>query len=460
MSESLSPVSGARAGRLAQPLLRFEQLIEVFAELERPATEFKIGAESEKFGVHRQTGAPLSYEGNFGVLRVLDALRRQGGFAAHTEYPGGPVIALKRDGASITLEPGAQLELSGAPLADLHAVQDELRTHWAELAPISEALDIRWLPVGFHPLATQAELPWVPKQRYAIMREYLPTRGNGALDMMRRTATVQGNFDWSSERDALSKLVTSLKLAPLLHVMTANAPWVEGTPSGLLSQRGDVWRRMDPSRSGLIPELWTGTPSYATYAEWALDAGMFFVRREGRLIENTGQTFRSFMADGYQGERACLGDWVNHLNTLFPEARLKGTLEIRPIDSLPPALNMAALALLTGLLYDAVALSEAQAVVAHFDYAGVEDARPRLLREGLAAHYFGRPAQTWALELLGIARRGLERRARLDAAGKSEAVYLDALEALTESGRCPADVLLADNPTREEFLKRATVDAV
>ncbi len=420
----------------------YDELAEAFRRAETPEPQWRIGTEAEKFGLDATTGAPLSYDGPRGVLRVLESLCASHGWIAQREAEGGPVIALTREAASVTLEPGAQLELSGAPLTDLHETYAEMRGHLQELAAISAELNLAWLSVGFHPLATQDQLPWVPKKRYAIMREYLPARGDGALDMMRRTATVQVNLDFSSEADALAKLRVALRAAPIVQAMTANSPFREGRLAGRRSQRGDVWLRMDPERSGLVPSLWRdGELGYRDYVEWALDAGMFLFKRDDRIIANTGQSFRSFLRNGYQCHRATYDDWLLHLNTLFPEVRLKRTIEVRSCDALPTPLAVAVPALFTGLLYDGRARDEAADLLAPFSYEEVMLARPELVTHGLRSRLAGRPAQEWAERLFEIATGGLERRARCDERGRDERVHLQRLGRLLQSGLTPADVL-------------------
>jgi glutamate--cysteine ligase len=425
-----------------RPLKSAADLSEVFREAEKPDGRQRIGAEAEKFGVFRD-GRPLPYEGTASVLAIFADLERFG-WQPERESEDGPVIALRRGSASITLEPGSQLELSGAALPDLHQVGAEIDQHLAELKDVSARLGLAWLGVGFQPIARQSDLGWVPKQRYTIMREYLPRKGSGAHDMMRRTATVQANFDYRSEADAMLKLCTSLRLSPILHAMTANAPFYERRSLGSKSVRGDVWLHMDPTRSGLIERVWRSpAPGYADYVEWALDSGMFLFKRRGRVIANTGQTFRSFLGDGYQGERATLGDWKLHLNTLFPEVRLKNTLELRSCDAQSRERQLSVVALMTGLLYDEHALGQAWALVADLDYDRVEADRPTLVRQGLAGTLAGQPLRSLALRTLEIARGGLQRRARLDAAGRDERVFLEPLARLLENDRCPADELLA-----------------
>jgi glutamate--cysteine ligase len=424
------------------PLRSPDELLEYFHASEKPRSAWRIGAEAEKFGIDALTGAPLQYEGGNGVLRVLSALIEAHGWQPERETPDGPIIALRREQAAITLEPGAQLELSGAPLPDIHGICAEARGHMAELRHISSEMNLVWLGVGFHPLARQPDLPWVPKQRYRVMREFLPTRGSGALDMMRRTATVQANFDYSDGEDALRKLRVSLVMAPLINAMTANSPFFEGRISGKKSLRGEVWLRMDPDRSGLLPQLWRKEKlGYRDWVEWALDAPMFLFKRDGRVIENTGQTFRDFMTNGSQGERPTRADWKLHLNTLFPEARLKNTLEVRACDSLPTPLACSVAALYTGLLYDQRALELAEVFAARLSYEEISAARPALIEQGLGASIAGRPARELALEVLEIGRAGLVRRARISGGGNDESIHLLRLAELNESGRSPSDLL-------------------
>jgi glutamate--cysteine ligase len=334
---------------------------------------------------------------------------------------------------------------------------DELRAHVGELSDISGEMGLTWLGVGFHPLATQADLPWVPKHRYGVMKRYLPERGARGLDMMRRTATVQANFDYSSEQDAMRKVVVLLRLSPFIHAMTANSPFFEGRVSKHKSERGAVWLEMDPSRSGLIPSLWEKEhPRYSDYVEWALDAGMFLFKRPSGFIHNTGQTFRSFLVNGFEGHRATFADWALHLNTLFPEARLKRTIEGRACDCLPLHLTGAVPALFTGILYDAKSLDRAEALSRRFEYETVVRARPRLIAEGLATSVGGVAVRQIAEEIMEIARDGLSRRRRLDSAAQDETIHLAELGELIAGGRAPADRLL-EGLTPGQVLERAEV---
>jgi glutamate--cysteine ligase len=419
-------------------------LEEIFRRAEKPRERFLIGAEAEKFGFEAGSLTPLQYTGDRSIASIFDRFRSRHGWSAVTESEGGPIIALERGQSSITLEPGAQLELSGAPWPDVHGIHAEFIDHFRELGEISRELDLSWLSLGFQPFAPLRELPWVPKQRYAIMKQYLPSRGRRGLDMMQRTATIQANFDYSSEEDAMRKLLVVLRLSPVLSAMTANAPFVEGRVSELQSERLDVWLNMDPERSGLIPRLWSvKRPRYRDYVEWALDAGMFFIKRGSQLVLNTGQTFRNFLEHGFEGQRATVGDWTRHLATLFPEARLKNTLEVRTCDSQSEELSMAIPALCTGLLYDETALVAAEEVAREISLEAALASRADVPRLGLAARLAGRPLRGVAERVLDIARGGLLRRGCTNARGQDESIYLEPLARLVGSGHCPADLLRA-----------------
>jgi glutamate--cysteine ligase len=440
--------------RLDQPIRTHDDLLAHFYESAKPAREFRIGAEMEKFGVYTATGEPVPYEGDHGVLRVLSSLVDGHAWAPEAEKAGGPIIALLRNRASITLEPGAQLELSGAPLETIHQICAELRGHMAELAPVSKDLGISWLGLGFHPFAARGELQFVPKQRYSVMREYLPTRGAHALDMMLRTCTVQANYDYLDEADAMRKMRVSLKLSPLTTALFANSPWKEEKPHGGLTYRGRVWLDVDPDRSGLVPALWEKDASFARYVEWALDVPMFLIKRDGEKVANTGQTFRSFWKNGFEGHHATQGDWQTHLNTLFPEVRLKKTIEIRGADSQGSAMACALPALWTGILYDDRALAEADALTADWKHDEVSATRPGIWEKGIRASFRGSSLQGVAERVLEIAEGGLERRAFKRPDGKDERIHLARLRDLVAKGQSPADRLLREVPPGDGFRAR------
>ena len=366
------------------PIVRKDDLLLPFVEACKPPSAWRIGPEMEKFGIFEATRQPIPYEGDRSVLRFLEELVRSSGWTAERERADGPIVALLRDGASVTLEPGGQLELSGKMSENVHEIAAETRTHLREIGPLSQALGVRWLGTGFHPFARREDFTWVPKQRYAIMRSYLPTRGAHALDMMLRTSTVQANYDYSDEKDAMRKMRVALALSPLTTAMFANSPWKEGKPSGGLTYRGRVWLDVDPDRSGLLPRLWKKGAGFEDYVEWALDVPMFLFKRDGRAIANTGQTFRGFYENGFEGHRPTIEDWKLHLNTLFPEVRLKKTIEIRGADT-QTSFAAALPALWTGIFYDEQALGEADAMVQGWGHDEVAELRTRVWREGLRA---------------------------------------------------------------------------
>lgn len=426
----------------ADPIVSEDDLLAPFRDACKAKDAFRVGPEMEKCGVFFPGGEALHYQGDRGIERILREFAKSYGWAADAEYPGGPTIALTRNGASITLEPGSQFELSGAAVPTIHEVCAEFRGHLAELRPISQQLGLRWLGLGFHPFARREDLTWVPKLRYGIMREYLPTRGTMALDMMLRTCTVQANYDYESEEDAMRKLRVALRLAPVTTAIFANSPFYEGGPFGGVSFRAKVWLDVDNDRSGLVPGVWKERSTFRDYVAWALDVPMFLIKRDGRKVENTGQTFRSFWKDGFQGHRATKEDWQTHLNTLFPEVRLKKTLEIRGADTQGAATACALPALWAGLFYDAKALDAAEELTRDFTLTEVEATRAQVWRHGLRAPFRGGNLVPVAQKLLALAEEGLARRGHKNASGKDERVHLTRISALVAEGRSPADELL------------------
>jgi glutamate--cysteine ligase len=440
-------------------LTSLEQLLEPFHEAEKPRARWRIGTEAEKCAIYTD-GSPVPYLGERGVAAVLSHLVKRHGWFEEREHEEGDVVALRRGDASVTLEPGAQLELSGAPLATIHETCGELRAHMRELSDISEKLGIVWLGLGFHPLARNEDLAFVPKLRYGVMRQYLPTRGRHGLDMMLRTCTVQANLDYASEEDAIRKLRVSLRLQPIVTAMFANSPFVEGRITGERSHRARIWLDVDNDRAGLLDFAWDESPmGYQRYIEWALDVPMFLVKREGKVVHNTGQTFRRFLAEGWQGVRATKEDWVTHVNSLFPEVRLKRTLEMRGADSLPTDLVCALPALWKGLLYEDHALASAEALASRVRLEDARAARPDIADRALRARLGEREVGEWASDLLRIASGGLERLSNLNKSGEDERIHLARLERLVSKGQSPADALLekidASAPLVPQLLEHA-----
>jgi glutamate--cysteine ligase len=430
------------ATRDLEPIRDRDDLLLPFVEACKPPSAWRIGPEVEKAGVFTATREPIPYLGPRSIVRILRELCEKHGWEPEREHEGAPIIALARGGAQVTLEPGGQLELSGAQSETAHEVHAELEGHMREIGPLSRAMGVRWLGVGFHPFARREDFAWVPKQRYGVMREYLPTRGAHALDMMLRTCTVQVNLDYESEDDAMRKMRVSLALAPLTTAMFANSPWKDGRPHGGLTYRGRVWLDVDPDRSGLVPGLWKEGARFDDYVEWALDVPMFLFKRDGHAIANTGQTFRSFWESGFQGHRPTLEDWKTHLNTLFPDVRLKKTIEIRGADAQASTMKSALPALWVGLLYDAAALAEAEALVEGWTHDEVAELRRVVWKDGLRTPFRGAPIAGLAERVVAIAEGGLRRRARRNAAGRDESIHLGHLRRLAGEGRTPADVLL------------------
>jgi glutamate--cysteine ligase len=393
----------------------------------------------EKFGIGPER-RPIRYGTE--IQRIFDTFVAKFGWETEREKEGGPVIALKRGGTQITLEPGGQLELSGGMAHDNHEICAEFRGHLRELAAVSKELGITWLGLGFHPFAKREDFEWVPKSRYGVMREYLPTRGEHAVDMMLRTSTVQANYDFETEADAMRKMRVGLALSPLTTAMFANSPWYEGKPHGGVTYRGRVWLDVDPDRSGLVPALWEPSASFEDYVEWALDVPMFMFKRHGERVLNTGQTFRSFWKSGFEGQHATQIDWQTHLNTLFPEVRLKRTIEIRGADAQMTPMRCAIPALWTGIYYDERALSQAEALTADYRYDEVNALREQAWRFGLRAEFRGEPLAKVAEKVVEIAEGGLERRAMKNKDGKDERIHLRRIKELVAAGKCPADQLL------------------
>jgi len=429
----------------ARVLTSEDDLLEVFQHAFRPEARL-VGIEAEKFGIF-EDGRPLHYHdapGRPGVETLFRALSARYGWTPEAESVGGPPLALVRGATNITLEPGSQFELSGSPCADVHAVLAEVETHRAELASLTEVPGIHWVGLGFNPLARQEDLDWVPKSRYPVMRAYFPTRGTRGLEMMRRTATVQANFDFSSERDAMRKLRAGLAASVIATALFASSQVVEGVRRPIQSHRAWVWLDTDNDRAGLLPFGWKPDAVLGDYVRYALDVPMFIVKRAGAVIDATKFTFRRFMAEGIDGHRPTMADWESHLKTIFPEARLQRTLEVRGADSVPARWSMALPALWLGLLYDDQALDFIDAKLVPLGHDAWAAARAKVSAEGLRATVGGTTVGALANELLAVADAGLARRARLDAQGRDERVYLAPLIEAVARGLSIGDVVLGD----------------
>jgi glutamate--cysteine ligase len=407
----------------------------------KPDSQFRIGAEHEKFVFRHGSNATVAYEPD-GIKALLEGLMP---FGWQGVYEGETLIALERAGASVSLEPAGQFELSGAPLETIHEICAETRSHLEEAKAVADPLNIGFLGLGFAPTWTREDCQIMPKGRYVIMRRYMPQVGGKGLDMMLRTCTVQANLDFSSEADMVDKFRMSLALQPIATALFANSPFVEGKPSGLLSSRANVWTDTDPDRTGMLRFVFEDGFNFETYARYALDVPMYFVKRGEKYIDVAGRSFRAFM-DGQlpelPGERATMKDWGDHLTTLFPEVRLKQYLEMRGADSGPTSRICALPALWAGLFYDKTALAAAWDLCKGWSPESREQLRVDAVRLGLKARVEGRSARDVAVDMVAIAKEGLKRRARLNAGGADETHFLSELEEIADSGITPAERLL------------------
>jgi len=417
-----------------------EDLLQHFRAGEKPRERWRIGTEHEKLLFSRKTHQPLPFGGERGIFAVLEGFRTRFGWQPVRE--GENVIALTRGEASITLEPGGQFELSGATLASAHATCAELGVHVQEMKEVAEHLDLVMLMVGRNPVIPSARMPWMPKERYAIMRRYLPTRGSMAPDMMLGTGTVQTNIDYADEADMGRKLRVAMAASPCLTALFANSPFAEGRPTGYLSTRSLVWEHTDPDRSGFIPGVFEPGFGYREYMEYALDVPMFFIHRNGHYLDYGGRSFRRFMEEGLDGHQATAEDWALHLTTLFPLVRVKQYIELRMADVGPLNMICAFAAITRGLLYDDTALAEADALLGRIPPADFPALQHEAGRVGLRALAQGRSLQDWSRDLLRIAQEGLERLNVKDGWGENEAKLLDPLQRIVETGKTLADELL------------------
>ncbi len=426
-----------------------DELVAYLEAGSKPKRDWRIGTEHEKFGFYRKGYGPVPYAGERGIRALLETLHDRFGWDLVTE--NGNVIALSRKdcpkGGAISLEPGGQLELSGAPLETVHETYEELRQHLAEVGEVGSELGIGFLGLGFSPKWTLAETPVMPKQRYGIMQRYMPTRGRHGLDMMFRTATVQVNMDFADEADMVAKLRVGLALQPVATALFANSPFTDGRPNGYQSYRAEMWRDTDPDRTGLLPFVFDAGMGFERYVDYALDVPMYFVYRDERYIDVAGASFRDFLAGklaALPGERPTLDDWADHLTTLFPDVRLKRFLEMRGADAGSFAQILALPALWAGLLYDQQALDGASALTEDWTVQELQALRDRVPRLGLNTPFRGRTLREVGREMVDLALGGLRRRARLDRRGEDERKALAPLVETVEEGRSPADRLLAD----------------
>ena len=422
-------------------------LIDWIAAGEKPKHAWRIGTEHEKFVFRTISLDPVSYDGPRGIRALMEQLIVRYGWLPIHE--GENIIALKRpdgeQGGTISLEPGGQFELSGAPVETLHETAAETYKHLYEVLDVGEDLGIGFLGVGFSPKWRLDQVPRMPKQRYGVMTRYMPQVGSRGLDMMYRTATVQVNLDFGNEADMVQKLRVSLALQPIATALFASSPFTEGEPNGYQSMRSEVWRDTDKRRTGMLPFVFEDGMGYARYVDYALDVPMYFVYRAGRYIDVAGSSFRDFLAGklrGLEGVLPTIDDWSDHMTTLFPEVRLKRFLEMRGADGGRWSIITALPAFWTGLLYDQEALDGAWDLVHDWTDDERETLRNGVPVGGIRTPFRKTTVNELAKEALRLSRLGLKNRNRLNAKAQDETIYLAPLESIVRAGRTVSDELL------------------
>ncbi|AGB70173.1 MULTISPECIES: glutamate--cysteine ligase [Rhizobium] len=432
------------------PLSSVSEMTAYLAAGNKPKEKFRIGTEHEKFVFFRADNSPVPYFGEASISALLTGLQKKCGWDPIMD--GDNIIGLGEPTGmgAISIEPGGQFELSGAPLETIHQTCKESNNHLATVREIAEPMGIRFLGVGGSPKWTLAETPRMPKSRYDIMTRYMPKVGTMGLDMMYRTCTIQVNLDFSSEADMRRKMRVSMKLQSLATALFASSPFTEGKPNGLSSWRGEIWKDTDNRRGGLLDFTFRDDFGFEDYVKWALDVPMYFVVRDGRYHDCTHVTFRQFMDGALKGEIAdwepTMGDWTNHLSTLFPDVRLKRFLEMRGADGGPWRRICALPAFWVGLLYDEEALTAADELTKDWNFQEVNALRDAVPAQGLKASIKGHGLLDIAREVVGISRLGLKNRNRLNGDGQDETVFLSPLdEVLAKKGTLADDLLMLYN---------------
>ena len=426
------------------PKLEMSDFISWLASREKSKENWRIGTEHEKFMFHKGSFRPVAYEGKAGIGQLLQNLTDSQGW--HPIYENENIIALKdNEGGSITLEPGGQFELSGAPLENLHQTCRETGSHLTIMKQASAELDLCMLGLGFQPKWTRDDISFMPKGRYKVMSAYMPKVGSLGLDMMLRSCTVQVNLDYGSEEDMRRKFRTSLALQPIATALFANSPFKDGKPSGLLSTRAEAWTDTDNARCGVPACVFDPQFGYEQWIDYILDVPMYFLHRGDDYIDVTGKSFRQFMTGqmaGFEGQFPLMADFEDHITTAFPEVRLKGYLEMRGADSGPWANICALPAFWVGLLYDEAALAKAEALAADITADDVMAARLDVAQNGLRAKLGNHEVATLAAQLVQIAKEGLAARAITDDQGRDETKFLAPVEEVIATQKTPADVML------------------
>lgn len=436
-------MSGA-AAKNDTPIENKDVLVRYMESGCKPPEQWRIGTEHEKFAFRLSDLKPLTYDGEDGIRELLMRLTR---FGWEPVFEGENVIALtSKDGGSVSLEPAGQVELSGAAVENIHQTCDEVSSHLHQVKSIAREMGIGFVGLGYRPKWPIDNIPWMPKGRYKIMREYMPKRGKLGLEMMQSTCTVQVNLDFCSEQSMVQMFRTSLALQPIATALWANSPFRNGKPSEYLSYRSQIWTDVDPDRSGMLPFVFEDGMGFERYVDYALDVPMYFVYRDGTYIDASGQSFRDFMAGklpAYPGQKPVLSDWVDHLSTIFPEVRLKTFLEMRGADGGPWNRLCALSAFWVGLLYDQEARDAAWDLVKDWTAEERQTLRDQVPVTALKTRFRDKTVRDIASEVLCISHRGLKNRNRLDSVGMDESHFLQPIFHTAESGLTPADELLA-----------------
>jgi glutamate--cysteine ligase len=425
------------------PITDRRQLVEALESGNKHRELWRIGTEHEKFGFRLDDLRPPAFDGEQGIEALLRGLTEYG-WQAVEEH--GRTIALYKDGASVTLEPAGQLELSGAPLATIHDTCCEVDSHLVEVKAVADRLGLGFLGMGFQPRWRREDMPWMPKDRYAIMRRYMPRVGELGLDMMTRTCTVQVNLDYADEADMVKKFRVSLALQPVATALFADSPFTEGRPNGYLSYRSHIWTDTDPDRTGMLDFVFEDGFGFERYVDYLLDVPMYFSYRDGEYVDAAGKSFRKFLGgelDVLPGQLPTLRDWSDHMTTAFPEVRLKKYLEMRGADGGPWNRLCALPAFWVGLLYDDAALDAAWDLVKDFSMAERHALRDGVPRHALKLPFRGGTVRELALRALEIAAAGLQRRACRNPNGADESIFLHPLIDFAEADETPAERKLA-----------------
>ena len=431
------------ANKTDAPILEKSDLVAAIAAGCKPRETWRIGTEHEKFPYRLDDLSPLPYEGEVGIRKLLNEMTRFGWVPVLEN--GNPIALTMDDGSAISLEPAGQLELSGAPVETIHATCDEVTSHLQQVKAIAREMGIGFLGLGYHPSQATETMPWMPKGRYKIMREYMPKKGSMGLEMMQSTCTVQVNLDFDSEATMVKMFRVALALQPIATALWANSPFKNGKPNGFLSYRSHIWTDTDNDRCGTLPFVFEDGFGFERYVDYILDMPMYFVYRDGQYIDASGQSFRDFMAGklpALPGERPTDKDWVDHMSTAFPEVRLKTYLEMRGADGGPWSRLCALPAFWTGLLYDPQSLDAAYDLIADWTEDERTFMRDDVPKHALRTPFRGRTVREIAIQALELSHAGLQRRNRLDSVGLDETHYLQTLFQIADSGFTQADELL------------------